>query len=265
MKKETERNRMNENSAGRLAGKVAIVTGAALGMGRAEAILFASEGATVFVADILDSAGQALAATHRNIHYIHLDVADEWQWVAQVKLVLEKAGKIDILVNNAALQWIALLEETTTEKYEQLIRVNQFGPFFGMRAVIPTMKSAKTGSIVNVSSIAGLGGLRGMTAYVASKFAVRGMTKVAALELGKYNVRVNSIHPGLVDTPMTQRDGNEKLLEWGRATPFGRAGRPEEVAELALFLASDASSFCSGGEYACDGAASAVAREAFTV
>ncbi len=256
---------MSERWRGRLEGKVAIITGGASGIGRAKAALFASEGATVYAADVLDLEGEAVASTHPNIHFIHLDVTDEEQWAGRVDDVLRKAGKIDVLVNNAGLQRSAPLEQTTTEMYRRLVLVNQFGPFFGMRAVVPPMRSARSGSIINVSSIAGLGGLRDMTAYVATKFAVRGMTKVAALELAPDNVRVNSIHPGLIDTPMTQRDGAGKLLKRGEETPFGRPGSPLDVAELALFLASDASSFCSGGEYACDGAASAVAREKYVV
>ena len=250
---------MNEG-LGQLAGKVAMITGAARGIGRATAELFAREGATVIVLDINDEEGALLQSGVDNIHFRPHDVASETSWTQAVDWVTGKFGRVDVLVNNAAIQYEMPLEQTSLEAYERVIRINQIGPFLGMRAVIPEMKRLGSGSIVNMSSTAGLGGLQGMTAYVASKYAVRGMTKVAALELARDRIRVNSVHPGLTDTPMTQRFSAEKQAARASATPFGRAAQPLEIANLILFLASDAASFCSGGEYVCDGASTASPR-----
>jgi len=250
---------MNEGRD-QLAGKVAMITGAARGIGKATAELFAREGATVIALDINEEEGALLQAGAHNIHFKSHDVASEASWTQAVNWAIEKFGRVDVLVNNAAIQYEMPIAQTSLEAYERVIRINQIGPFLGMRSVIPEMKRLGGGSIVNMSSTAGLGGLHGMTAYVASKYAVRGMTKVAALELAREGIRVNSVHPGLTDTPMTQRFSPEKQAARASATPFGRAAEPLEIANLILFLASDAASFCSGGEYVCDGASTASPR-----
>ena len=241
--------------SGRLQGKVAIVTGAASGMGRAEAELFAAEGAIVIAADVMDRHHPDGAPD--TLHFRKLDVGDEADWTRMIDRIDREFGRLDVLVNNAAIQRLFSLEDTAPEVFDEVYRVNQRGPYLGMRAAIPLMRRGGGGSIVNISSSAGLTGMRGMFAYVGSKFAVRGMTKAAALELARDNIRVNSVHPGLIDTPMTQRGSTEQQQARARATTFGRAAQPVEMARLVLFLASDEASYCSGGEYSCDGASTA--------
>src|SRR3990167_1200040 len=186
-----------------LNGKVALITGAARGQGAAEARLFAQRGAKVMLCDILDSEGQAVAAEiGANAAYLRLDVTSEASWQAAVTAAVSKFGKLNVLVNNAGIVKVTALADCPLEEYMQVIQVNQIGVFLGMKTVAPAMKQAGGGSIVNISSIDGLIGMTGGTAYCASKFAVRGMTKVAALELGKDGIRVNSIHPGGILTPM---------------------------------------------------------------
>lgn len=236
--------------------KIALVTGAASGIGAATAKLFASEGATVVALDIANVADQPLAGVAADLHYRHLDVASEADWATTIQFVSERFGRLDVLVNNAGIHRKADIEDTSLEMFEQVYRVNQLGSFLGMRAVVPIMKQ-RGGSIVNVSSTAGLMGYAGMVAYAGSKFAVRGMSKSAALELACHRIRVNSVHPGLVYTPMTGNLG----LQWQEASasgvPLGRGAQPEEIARLILFLASEAASFCTGGEFTCDGGISA--------
>lgn len=243
--------------AGQLEGKVAIITGGARGMGEAEVRLLAAQGARVVFGDVLDGEGEALAKTVPGSTYVHLDVSKEDQWAAAVKLTLERHGRIDVLVNNAGILRSGPVEETSAADFELVFRINQLGPFLGMKAVIPHMKAAKRGSIVNISSTAGLQGYPNLVAYASSKHAVRGMTRVAALELARYNVRVNSVHPGMVATPMTRQAGDDALAERASRTTFGRAGTPEEIGNMVLFLASDASGFCSGGSFVVDGASTA--------
>ena len=170
--------------------------------------------------------------------------------------VVARHGRLDVLVNNAAIWFGSKIISTDTAQYQKLIDVNQKGVFLGMRAVAPAMSAAKIGAIVNISSVAGMIGAPTQVAYSASKFAVRGMTKIAAKELGRYNVRVNSIHPGFIDTdmlaelPAFQRGDDKRML---RAVPLGRVGEARDVANLALFLASDESGYCTGQEFVCDG------------
>ncbi|CAB5300962.1 short-chain dehydrogenase/reductase SDR [Burkholderia multivorans] len=246
-------------STGQLAGKITAITGAARGIGKATAEHFAQEEAVVIALDIAEEEGARLA-THENVFFRRHDVGSESDWQRTVDWIIEQFGRIDVLVNNAAVQYEMPIEDTPCEAFEHVIRINQIGPFLGMRSVIPPMKQTGRGAIVNVSSSAGLGGRLNMCAYVSSKYAVRGMTKVAALELAKSGIRVNSVHPGLTDTPMTQRHAPDVRDARARATPFGRAGEPAEIARLILFLSSDAASFCSGGEYTCDGALTASPR-----
>ncbi|MBK8133062.1 MAG: glucose 1-dehydrogenase [Gammaproteobacteria bacterium] len=239
-----------------LNGKVALITGAARGQGAAEARLFAQRGAKVVLCDILDSEGQAVAAEiGANATYVRLDVTSEASWQAAVKAAVGKFGKLNVLVNNAGIVKVTNLADCPLDEYMQVIQVNQVGVFLGMKTVVPAMKQAGGGSIVNISSIDGLIGMTGGTAYCASKFAVRGMTKVAALELGKDGIRVNSIHPGGILTPMITGAGLDAQTAgeiFGRV-PLQRIGQPEEIATLAAYLASDDASYSTGSEFIADG------------
>jgi 3alpha(or 20beta)-hydroxysteroid dehydrogenase len=245
---------------GKLDGKVAIVTGAARGQGAEEVRLFVAEGARVVFGDVLDDPGESLAAElGDDAVYLHHDVRDEHRWAEVVDEAERRFGGLDILVNNAGvLHFGAVTHELSTDDYRRVVEINQFGTFFGMRAAIPAMLRRGGGSIVNISSTNGFRGYGGTVAYGASKFAIRGMTKTVALEYGAAGIRVNSIHPGGIDTPMT-RDG-----DFGEMTPdeqaavyanlaIPRAGRVDEVAKLALFLASDDSTYCTGAEFIIDG------------
>lgn len=242
---------------GKLDGKVALITGAARGQGEAEARLFVEEGARIVMADVLDGEGQVVAKDLGDAaRYCHLDVTSEVGWTAAVDIATSEFGRLDILVNNAGILRLAPLVSTTIDDYMAVINVNQVGVFLGMRAVIPAMAANRSGSIVNISSIDGLVGMAGSVAYVASKFAVRGMTKVAALELGPLGIRVNSIHPGGVDTPMIHLEGIDpaSLDQMMRQrVPLGRIGLPIEIARMAAFLASDESAYSTGSEFVADG------------
>ena len=245
---------------GRLSGKVAIVTGGARGQGEAEARLFAAEGATVVITDLLAKEGKAVATEIQGLFMPH-DVSDEAAWQQVVRQTLEAHGRIDVLVNNAGIFRRGGLRTTTLAEYRKMIDVNQIGVFLGMQAVAPAMIEQKSGSIVNISSIAGFLAAAGAIAYGASKWAVRGMTKAAAIELAKYGVRVNSIHPGMIDTDMmTEVTGGdaERFEKLERTVPIGRVADPKEVAKLALFLASDDSSYSTGSEFIIDGGVTAV-------
>ncbi|PXY19543.1 glucose 1-dehydrogenase [Prauserella muralis] len=246
-------------TGGRLAGKVALITGAARGQGAAAARRFAAEGARVMIADILDEDGKRLAGEF-GAAYTHLDVTSEDDWAGAVQATQAEFGALNVLVNNAGVLHFSPLEQTSLADYERVVRVNQFGAFLGMRSVVEPMTTAGGGSIVNVSSVEGLAGMPFLVAYTASKFAIRGMTKVAALELGERGIRVNSLHPGMIDTDMVRdaAGGAEvDLSPVARRLALGRTGQPEEIAELALFLASDESSYCTGGEFVADGGATA--------
>lgn len=239
-----------------LEGKVALISGAARGMGAEEARLFVSEGAKVLLGDVLDEEGEKVAAAiGESAHYVHLDVTSESDWQAAVSAAETVFGKLDILVNNAGIFRFGLLEKTPLEEFELVVRVNQMGPFLGMKSSIAAMRRAGGGSIVNISSLAGMQGVGGAVSYTASKFAVRGMTKVAAIELGRDSIRVNSVHPGGVETPMTRPFGAESGTEDPSSyrSPIARIGRPQEVANLVLWLASDKSSYCTGSEFVIDG------------
>jgi 3alpha(or 20beta)-hydroxysteroid dehydrogenase len=246
---------------GRLDGKVALVSGGARGMGRAEARLFAAQGAKVVVGDVMDAEGKQVAeGIGSNALYQPLDVTREEDWLAAVEATLRAFGKLDVLVNNAGIAEAAPLAEMTLDSYRRVTEVNQTGVFLGMRAVVEPMTAAGGGSILNISSIDGLVGMNNLTAYVASKWAVRGMTKVAAMELAPRNIRVNSIHPGFILTTLGIDDGVDPapvhaLLDAhaARLTPMGRAGTPEDIANLALFLASNESAYSTGSEFVADG------------
>ena len=240
----------------RLDGKVALISGGARGQGEAEARLFVAEGARVVIGDLLEKDCDRVAAELGDAaRAIPLDVTSEQSWERAVRETTRAFGKLDVLVNNAGIVRAGPLESTSLDDYMAVVRVNQVGVFLGMRAVVAPMREAGSGSIVNISSNAGMEGVQGVVGYVASKWAVRGMTKTAAMELGRYGIRVNSVHPGGVDTPMIAAgdfDDIDQDAVFG-AQPIPRVGRPEEIASLVLFLASDESSFSTGSEFVADG------------
>ncbi|MGE0621944.1 MAG: SDR family NAD(P)-dependent oxidoreductase [Pseudomonadales bacterium] len=243
---------------GRLDGKVCLITGAARGQGAAEARLFAAEGGTVWLTDVLDREGEAVAEEVGGT-YRRLDVREEDAWKRLVEEMVTSCGSVDVLVNNAGIFDTGRHFEIDVAAFQRVMDVNCLGVFLGMRAVSPIMREQGSGSIVNISSLAGMSGGIGAFAYTTSKWAVRGMTKAAAAENGRRNVRVNSIHPGLIDTDMLhQLPGSEDEARLTRRVPLGRAARPEEVARLALFLASDESSYATGAEFVIDGGLNAL-------
>jgi 3alpha(or 20beta)-hydroxysteroid dehydrogenase len=239
---------------GRLDGKVAIVTGGARGQGEAEARLFAAEGAEVVIGDVLDDAGEKVAAElGAAATYVHLDVSSEEDWAGALAAAAAY-GPLRVLVNNAAILRPASIEDTSLADYRAVIDVNQVGTFLGIKAALAPMRAAGGGSIINISSIDGLGSKNGLISYSASKFAIRGMTKTAALELGQYGIRVNSIHPGGINTVMGNPLGDVDLIAPAFARlPLPRIGEPVEIGYMALFLASDEASYCTGAEFVVDG------------
>lgn len=240
----------------RLDGKVCLITGGSRGQGAAEARLFSAEGGDVWICDVLDEEGEALAR-ELNVRYRHLDVTDEQGWSDLVGEIVSSAGGIHVLVNNAAILRANRMVNTSTEEFHLVMDVNSTSVFLGMRTVAPEMIASGGGSIVNVSSLAGMRAATGSFAYGASKWAVRGMTKTASVELARKGIRVNSIHPGLIETPMVEQvgPGREKLI---RRTPLGRIAQAGEVAKMALFLASDDSSYSTGSEFVIDGGLNAL-------
>ena len=240
----------------RLAGKVALISGGARGQGEAEARLFTAEGAKVVIGDVLDEAGRKVAAEIGDAaRYVRLDVTSEDDWAAIVAETVSAFGRLDVLINNAGIVRTGTLEKQTLDDYMAVVNVNQVGVFLGMKAVVAAMRASGGGSIVNISSNAGLEGVEGVIGYVASKWAVRGMTKSAAIELGQDGIRVNSVHPGGVDTPMLGGDelGHMAASDPFRDQPIPRISQPEEIARLVLFLASDESSYSTGSEFTADG------------
>jgi 3alpha(or 20beta)-hydroxysteroid dehydrogenase len=239
-----------------LDGTVVLVTGAARGQGEAEARLFAERGAKVMICDVLEEQAQQVAADiGDSARAMSLDVRDEQAWQKAVEATVSAFGKLNALVNNAGIAGLKRFNEMTVEEYMNVININQLGVFLGMRAVAGPMKDAGGGAIVNISSIAGIGGIVGGMAYCASKFAVRGMTKVAAMELGPDNIRVNSIHPGGVLTNMVTDAGltGDAANNLFNAVPLGRISQPREMATLAAYLISDESSYSTGSEFVADG------------
>ena len=234
---------------GRVEGKVALISGGARGMGAEDARLLVEEGAKVVIGDIRDEEGKALAAELGDaVRYVHLDVTQLDQWEAAVATALGEFGKLNVLVNNAGIVAAGPLREFRIDKWQQVIDVNLTGTFLGMRSVVDPMTQAGGGSIINVSSIEGIRGAPMVHPYVASKWAVRGITKSAALELAPVNIRVNSVHPGFIRTPMTAH-----LPEDMVTIPLGRPAEAREVATFVVFLASDEASYATGSEFIMDG------------
>ncbi|GAA5122637.1 glucose 1-dehydrogenase [Alloalcanivorax gelatiniphagus] len=234
---------------GRVSGKVGIVSGAARGMGAAIARRLVDEGAQVILGDVLDNEGAATAsALGKNARFVHLDVTRPDDWDEAVALAVAEFGGLDVLVNNAGIMNYAPIDEYTSEQWNTILAINLTGPFNGIKAAIPALKKSGHGSIVNISSTAGLKGFGSFPGYTAAKFGVRGLTKSVAIDLGRYNIRANSVHPGNVSTPMT--DGHD-IDQSG--VPLARLGKADEIADLVLFLASDESSFSTGAEFIADG------------
>lgn len=218
-------------------------------MGAAHARMLVGEGAKVVIGDILDEPGEALAAELGDAAcYVHLDVTDADQWAAAVATATEQFGLLNVLVNNAGISALGKIGEFDMAKWQKCIDVNLTGTFLGMQAVVAPMREAGSGSIINISSIEGMRGATLLHAYVASKWAVRGLTKSAAIDLGKDKIRVNTILPGFIRTPMTKYFPDDMMI-----APLGRPGQSDEVATFVVFLASDESSFATGSEFVVDG------------
>ena len=249
----------------RLEGKVALISGGARGMGAAEARLFAREGARVVIGDLLEEEGRRVEAQISEAGgqalFLRLDVTSESDWINAVAAAVSRFGKLDVLVNNAGVTGAGgggapvMVEETTVEVWDRIMDVNAMGVFLGTKAVIPEMRRAGGGSIINISSVYGLVGSSGSSAYHASKGAVRLLTKSTAVQYAGEEIRANSVHPGIIETPMSAAilADPERNLRWLSGTPLGRLGEPDDVAYGVLFLASDESSFMTGSELVIDG------------
>ncbi|HTY29775.1 MAG TPA: glucose 1-dehydrogenase [Mycobacterium sp.] len=234
---------------GRVDDKVALISGAARGMGASHARMLVSEGAKVVLGDVLDDEGAAVAAELGDAaRYVHLDVTNPEDWAAAVDTALSAFGSLDVLVNNAGIVYRRTLKNLERERWQRVLDVNLTGTLLGIQSVIEPMTAAGGGSIINMSSIQGMRGTPGNHGYVASKWAIRGLTKSAALELAPNNIRVNSLHPGMIRTPMTAHMPEDLV-----AAPLGRIADPVEVSTFVLFLASDESSYATGSEFVMDG------------
>ncbi|MET0546944.1 MAG: glucose 1-dehydrogenase [Caulobacterales bacterium] len=241
---------------GKLDGRVAIITGASRGQGEATARIFAAEGARVVVADVLQDEGTTVAASlGKQAIFQKLDVSNESDWAGAAKAALDSWGRIDILINNAAIVHAQTITETTLADWQRVIGINLTGAWLGIKTTAPEMEKNSAGAIVNISSMAGLYGMNGLAAYQSSKWGLRGLTKAAAMELGPRGIRVNAIFPGGVNTPMGNL-GNEPVADLAKYfvnQPIARIGEPEEIARASLFLVSDDSSYIHGAELAVDG------------
>ena len=242
----------------RLKGKVALISGGARGQGAAEARLFVNEGAKVVVGDVLDSQATALAreinGQDRNVVAVHLDVTRADDWRNAVAICVKEFGGLDVLINNAGIFNTSGLEDTSEELWDAIVNINQKGVWLGMKEAVAAMRNRGGGAIVNISSVAGLSGSSGSTAYHGTKGAVRLLTKAAAVQYARAGIRVNSVHPGLIGTQMIDiipREQREYYVK--NVVPMGREGTAEEVAKLVLFLSCDDSSYCTGAEFIVDG------------
>ncbi len=254
--------------AGRLEGKVAIITGAARGTGAETARVFAEEGATVWIADLLDDLGAVVAAELGDRgRYLHLDVSSETEWANAIETILARDSRVDVLVNNAAVLHFGPLTETTVSDFERLIRVNQIGPFLGIRAVFEAMKQQGGGSIVNISSVDGYIAKNGVAAYASTKWALRGLTRVSAIELGCYGIRVNAVCPEAGGPEMVRPylpEGLDIEVAMAHQWPILHTQRDRsvtdrlrDIAHLVVYLASDAGASCTGADFVIDGGHSA--------
>ncbi len=239
--------------AERLTGKVALVSGGARGMGASHVRTMVAEGAKVVFGDILDDEGEVVAKELGDrARYVHLDVTQPEDWDSAVATAVSEFGGLHVLVNNAGIINVGTIEDYALSEWQRILDINLTGVFLGIRAVVKTMKEAGRGSIINISSIEGMAGTLGCHGYTATKFGVRGLTKSAAMELGPFGIRVNSIHPGLVKTPMT-----EWVPEDIFQSALGRIAEPKEVSNLVVYLASDDSSYSTGSEFVVDGGTTA--------
>ena len=237
----------------RLSGKVALISGGSRGLGESHARAMIAQGARVVVADILDDDGQALVAELGEAsRYIHLDVTSRSEWAKAVAFTLQEFGTLNVLINNAGIAHFSPIGEYKPEEWDTMIAINLTGVFNGVDASLQALKAGAPSSIINVSSIAGLRGYSGLVGYNAAKFGVTGFTKSVALDVAQFGIRCNSIHPGVIDTPMTSNVGTRR-----KHVAMERTGRPEELSSLVVYLASDEASFCTGAEFICDGGESA--------
>ncbi len=242
----------------RLENKVVMITGAAQGMGKIHAEKALEQGAKVIITDINEESGhQTESELKGEVMFIKHNVSDENDWKNVVQQTMDKWGRIDVLVNNAGITYNTPLEELTTDDYMKIVQINQLSVFLGMKTVAPIMKEQHKGSIINISSMNGLVG--GAIGYTDTKFAVRGMTKAASRELSPYNIRVNSVHPGVIQTPMLEQEGvKEAVEEFKKTIPMRRVAQAEEVSNMVTFLASDDSSYSTGAEFVIDGGLTAL-------
>ena len=243
-----------DTQQGRVHDKVTLITGAASGMGESHARVLASQGAKVALADIADDKGTELAKDLNEKYgegtavFVHLDVTDFDNWTDAVEKTVEAFGHLDVLVNNAGVFTAGDVEEASLKDWDLTLAIDLTGTFYGMKAAVPELKKRETSSIINISSIAGLVGFKHRAAYAAAKWGVQGLTKTSALDLGKYGIRVNSVHPGSVNTPLTAN-----LKRGFSQIPLDRAAEPTEISQLIVYLASDESTFASGGSFVLDG------------
>ncbi len=242
----------------RLEGKVAIITGAAQGMGASHARKFIEEGAKVVITDLNKEKGEALSAElGENALFVSQNVTNAEDWAKVVEEAEKAFGKVDVLVNNAGITMAKSILQMTEEEYRRIVDINQLSVFLGMKTVVPAMQKVGGGSIVNISSMNGL--VAGAIGYTDTKFAVRGMTKAAAIECANYGIRVNSVHPGVIATPMVVQEDTKAAVEaFAKHIPLKRVAEPEEVSNLVVFLASDESSYSTGSEFVIDGGMTAM-------
>lgn len=240
--------------------RVVIVTGGASGMGAAHVRAFADEGATVVLADIDATMGEQVAAQTRGpVHFANLDVTDESAWHAMVDDVVMRFGRVDVLINNAAILAVGAVEQETPQRFRRVVDVNLTGAFIGMHCVLPLMRKRGSGVVINIGSAAGLSAYPGSAAYVAAKWGLRGLSRSAAMDMAGSGVRVNAVFPGPTKTPMVAGMGGEYSNDLVVGQPIPRWATADEVSRVVVFLASDEASYCTGGEYAVDGGASLVA------